>query len=229
MTARKRRLPRHPNRPLRIAQSLERAAERFAASGASEEPKSLAKAGFAPADVVWLSGGLAIHPTPREIAWHESGHAVIAAAFGVEIARVTIERQPATRFDTGAIYSDYIGDLIMHGGPVAERLARGLIYRPADAELLPWIAMGDNRWFANHDYARLFARSAIDYPKWDEATRIAHFRRYETLAIELLTRRPFRAAVAAVADAALERGTIDGALIAGIVGQHITEKELDDV
>ena len=226
MAPRKRRLPLHPNRPLRVAETLRRAAETYAAAGASE-PKTLAEAGFTADDVQWLSGALSIHPTPRETAWHESGHAVVAATFGVEIVRVTIERQPATRFDAGAIYSDYVGDLITHGGPIAERLARGLVYRPTDEELRPWIAMGSNRFFRHHDYARLFARSAIDYPDWSDATRIAHFRKYETLAIDLLTRRPVKAAVAFVADALLERGTLAGEVVAEIVGRYVTDAELD--
>ncbi len=111
----------------------------------------------------------------------------------------------------------------MHAGPVAEHLARGVAYRPDDDELRSWIVMGSNRWLASHDYARVFARTAIDYPRWNDAARIAHFRKYETLVIEMLGRRPFKAAIAAVADVLLEHGTIDGDVIAEVVSQHITE------
>lgn len=227
LTASKRQLPQHPNRPLRIAETLRRAAEAYAANGAVAEPKTLAEAGFSQDDVKWLSGALAIHPTPKEIAWHESGHAVTAAAFGVEVVKVSIERQPVTR--CAAIYSAYVEHLIMHAGPIAERLARGLVYRPFDDELRPWIAMGSNRWFGNHDYSKLFARSAIDYPTWNDATRLAHFRKYETLTIELLTRRPFKAALAATADALLGHGTISGEVVADIVSKFITEADIEGV
>jgi hypothetical protein len=221
----RKRLPRWPNRPRKIAELLVRAVETFEATGEADEPKTLAEAGFSADDVQWLSGGLAVHPQPMEVAWHEAGHAVVAAAFGVEIEKVSVENQPVTRH--AAVYSAYVGHLITHAGPIAERLARRLVYRPTDDELRPWLAMGRNRWIGYHDYARLFARAAKDHPDWDEARLFAHFREYERLAIELLTRWPFRAAIAAVADALLDRGTISGEVVYEIVGRHIAESDLE--
>lgn len=158
-------------------------------------------------------------------AWHEAGHCVVGVIAGRGIESATIVGQP--QVNIVRITSEHrLSAAVAMAGDIAAAWERRTIVRRFDAQWQEPISRV--AWRAAKcggcDDCRL-AQQALLANDLDEAAALGWLRETERRVIEAVTSYPVSRAVAAVAAALREFGTISGDQIVQIAGHYLTTDE----
>ena len=160
----------------------------------------------------------------RDVAYHESGHAVVARRVGWPVILVSaswsrgVASYGARDFQGSLQQSERELALVSLGGLAAQQASVGKELRLSDAELRYHVGLARNHRAGDCDLCMLCRALRVSRSFHDDAEFIGLIQRYTREANELVRRLDIAADITRVAEALIQRGALSGHRVNELIG-----------